>query len=179
MPAASAISGYSKYTTSQYPLSASSAADTLRLSPPAAEALGHPARDNASVFQMSHPSEVWRRTGRFIVGGAMPASLLQDWEGGTSGVPGGADKPGIGRLAPSRAWRMLWPVLSPDISVVEAPARACGAAGSEQPYSFLCAAVQVKSGSSCGRSSETRTSAPPAALLACMSMPLSHDGLAH
>ena len=38
-PVASAISGYSRYTRSQYPLSASSAADMLRLWPPAIEKL--------------------------------------------------------------------------------------------------------------------------------------------
>ena len=82
--------------------------------------------------------------------------------------------PGREWLAMSSAWRMrwcmLWPVLSPDRREVEAPALASGAAGSEQPYSFLCAAAQVKSGSSCGKMSDTRTSAPPAALLACTSM---------
>ena len=66
---------------------------------------------------------------------------------------------------------MCWSVLllddSPAGREVEIPALASGAAGTEQPYSLRCVAVHVNSGSSCGSTSDTRTSGPPAALLAC------------
>lgn len=74
---------------------------------------------------------------------------------------------------------MLWLVLSSAGREVEAPGLVSGAAGTEQPYSFLCVAVHVNRGRSCGSISDTRTSAPPAALQACMRSHARHMSVKH